>query len=196
MNYILIITLVSLMFLASGCNKQDNKKSPTPVQKVVFISDSWNTISGESYKLTCKSRCEEYYGDINSILSNGIKIISSHSKEITPTNNCICRGTEYILEGSQDSLNKIGENKNSMSATSNNEQKQSTKNEVKPIIEKYNNLNGKCRGGSGDDPNTIKACDERDLVVAKLKESGWCFGKEGQAEYEMEWHQCSSNSLK
>jgi hypothetical protein len=36
-------------------------------------------------------------------------------------------------------------------------------------------LNGECRGGSGDDAATMRACDERNLVDAALFADGYCF---------------------
>lgn len=39
----------------------------------------------------------------------------------------------------------------------------------------YLDLNEQCRGGSGDDPDTIKACDQREQVSARLRELNICF---------------------
>ena len=32
-------------------------------------------------------------------------------------------------------------------------------------VKEYNELNGTCRGGQGDDPKTMKACDRRDNII-------------------------------
>lgn len=46
----------------------------------------------------------------------------------------------------------------------------------KAALEKtYLDLNEQCRGGSGDDPDTIKACDQREAVAAQLKVLHTCF---------------------
>ncbi len=37
---------------------------------------------------------------------------------------------------------------------------------------------------------TLAACDRREKVDAKLKGVGWCYGREGEARYQMEWHPC------
>ncbi|MBZ9683201.1 hypothetical protein LB531_21320 [Mesorhizobium sp. CO1-1-2] len=46
----------------------------------------------------------------------------------------------------------------------------------KAALEKsYLELNEQCRGGSGDDPDTIKACDQREAVSAQLSQLHICF---------------------
>lgn len=46
----------------------------------------------------------------------------------------------------------------------------------KAALEKsYLDLNEQCRGGSGDDPDTIKACDQREEVSAQLRQLHVCF---------------------
>ena len=64
------------------------------------------------------------------------------------------------------------------------------------LIQRWNDLNSDCRGGSGDDPKTLEACDERDQTVGRaLEDLGWCYGKEDQAGYQMQWHKCEADSL-
>lgn len=48
--------------------------------------------------------------------------------------------------------------------------------EVQKLIEQVETLNDKCRGGSGDDPATIKACDTRDQLAEKVEKKGYCYG--------------------
>lgn len=64
--------------------------------------------------------------------------------------------------------------------------------ETKPvrILEQWEDQNTACRGGSGNSQTTMTACERREEIGAKLKSVGWCFGKEGQAGYEMQWHAC------
>ena len=62
--------------------------------------------------------------------------------------------------------------------------------DIRELINKETALNGKCRGGHGDNPETWKACDERDKIIAQLKSKGWCYGHNGQMEYERTWQQC------
>ncbi len=66
---------------------------------------------------------------------------------------------------------------------------------VKAMLDEYSEINSKCRGGAGDDSNTQLACNKRDTLHEKLNSSGWCFGEEGQAGFEMVWHQCNKFSL-
>ena len=58
------------------------------------------------------------------------------------------------------------------------------------LIAEWTDLNSTCRGGSGDDPKTMKACDDREAVSAKLKKLGWCYGRPGDAGYQRSWILC------
>lgn len=65
-----------------------------------------------------------------------------------------------------------------------------------PMIAEYEKLNSDCRGGSGDDPATMEACEQRDAVGKKLDARGVCKGRQGEAGYEMTWHRCDGTSLR
>ena len=56
--------------------------------------------------------------------------------------------------------------------------------------------NGRCRGGSGDDPATWEACAERLAFQRRLAALNWCYGRRGEAGYQMQWHRCGPNSLR
>ena len=43
------------------------------------------------------------------------------------------------------------------------------------LLQRWMVLNENCRGGSGDDPATTQACDERNLVDGALFADGYCF---------------------
>lgn len=62
--------------------------------------------------------------------------------------------------------------------------------EVALLIAKEEKLNDKCRGGSGDDPATAKACDEREAVLAEIKAKNWCWGNDGQVGADRVWERC------
>lgn len=49
------------------------------------------------------------------------------------------------------------------------------------LIATWSKLNSQCRGGSGDDPSTMHACEQRDAVGRRIDRAGWCFGKTGQS---------------
>lgn len=49
---------------------------------------------------------------------------------------------------------------------------------VNVLIEKWEGLNENCRGGSGDDPDTMKACDQRSGVSERLEALGYCYSRE------------------
>ncbi|WP_245586687.1 hypothetical protein [Pleomorphomonas oryzae] len=58
------------------------------------------------------------------------------------------------------------------------------------IISQWLDENARCRGGSGDSSETWKACDRRKAISAKLEAVGWCYGRPGEAGYQMNWHRC------
>ncbi|PSJ60464.1 hypothetical protein C7I85_14770 [Mesorhizobium soli] len=58
------------------------------------------------------------------------------------------------------------------------------------IVSQWQDQNGDCRGGPGDSDETLKACDRREAIGAKLEAVGWCYGREGENGYQMDWHIC------
>jgi hypothetical protein len=63
---------------------------------------------------------------------------------------------------------------------------------VKALLGREDYLNDKCRGGSGDNPDTFKFCDERDKVVSELESKGWCYGPVDAFEYQKTWRKCGA----
>jgi hypothetical protein len=61
---------------------------------------------------------------------------------------------------------------------------------IQQLIASERKLNDKCRGGSGDDPATQKACDQRDALDRKLQSAGWCYGRPDQIEADKTWQPC------
>lgn len=57
-------------------------------------------------------------------------------------------------------------------------------------------LNSMCRGWSGNDPHTDEVCALRDDLHKLLGTMGYCYGKKGQAGYQMQWHKCTTGSNK
>lgn len=43
------------------------------------------------------------------------------------------------------------------------------------LIQVWESLNVACRGGSGDDSETIKACDSRETISRALRAQGFCY---------------------
>ncbi|MEW9837992.1 S1C family serine protease [Mesorhizobium marinum] len=64
------------------------------------------------------------------------------------------------------------------------------------MLKRWQHLNSDCRGGSGDEQATWKACDEREHTAESLSAAGWCYGRKGEYGYQMEWHRCKANSLR
>lgn len=52
----------------------------------------------------------------------------------------------------------------------------------------------RCRGGSGNNPDTWVACGARDYTSFLLDKSGYCFGEKDQPSFEWVWHVCNPNS--
>lgn len=64
------------------------------------------------------------------------------------------------------------------------------------LVALSNDANERCRGGSGDNPETHIACAERTEIGERLAVIGWCYGRQGQAGYQMNWHQCGRDSIR
>ncbi len=64
------------------------------------------------------------------------------------------------------------------------------------LIQDFGKYDDACRGGSGDQSETWVACGSRDYASDLLYEFGWCYGKTGQATYEMDWHVCSASPIR
>ncbi|PZR93485.1 MAG: hypothetical protein DI537_10205 [Stutzerimonas stutzeri] len=71
-----------------------------------------------------------------------------------------------------------------------------SRNDPKTMQRLWFEANGACRGGSGDDPKTHLACDEREAYAKRLNQLGWCYGKKGEFGYQQKWHRCSRNSVR
>jgi hypothetical protein len=62
------------------------------------------------------------------------------------------------------------------------------------FIQDYQEYNGRCRGGSGNEVATWHACGARDYVGYLLSSLGWCYGEAEQSGDEMRWHPCHDGS--
>jgi hypothetical protein len=63
--------------------------------------------------------------------------------------------------------------------------------DVARMIVSWNALNSACRGGSGDKPETLVACDKREILYAQIKAKGMCYGEHATAGYLAEWNACA-----
>ncbi|AWB25291.1 hypothetical protein DA075_30670 [Methylobacterium currus] len=63
--------------------------------------------------------------------------------------------------------------------------------DVPHLLRDWTALNGACRGGRGDDPATLAACDRRDAIDRRLAAAGWCYGRPGDAGYQRVWRPCT-----
>ncbi len=64
------------------------------------------------------------------------------------------------------------------------------------LLSRWHQENLHCRGSNVNSPETVAACDRREAVGAKLESVGWCYGREGEYGYQMEWHVCDGISSK
>lgn len=64
------------------------------------------------------------------------------------------------------------------------------------LIESWHEENENCRGGSGDDPETQKACDRRGEIGAALDKLNMCYGTNSHRAYQYEWHRCHKDSIR
>lgn len=62
------------------------------------------------------------------------------------------------------------------------------------LISQWQDENGTCRGSSGDSPQTLATCERREAIGDKLQTVGWCYGRQGEYGYQMQWHACGSTS--
>lgn len=62
------------------------------------------------------------------------------------------------------------------------------------LITLERDANDRCRGGSGDD--VLPACAERSEYGERLYALGMCYGREGEAGYQQQWHRCGPRSIR
>ncbi len=61
---------------------------------------------------------------------------------------------------------------------------------VASLIRQWSGENERCRGGSGDDPATGQACDDREATGGKIDALGWCYGEDADYGYQAKWARC------
>lgn len=71
-----------------------------------------------------------------------------------------------------------------------------SRNDPKTMMRLWHEANSACRGGSGDDPKTELACEEREAYSTRLGQLGWCYGKQGEYGYQHQWHRCGRRSMR
>jgi hypothetical protein len=58
------------------------------------------------------------------------------------------------------------------------------------LVKLWYEANEQCRGGHGNLQSTLDACDERETYGKRLDALKWCYGREGEYGYQMNWHVC------
>jgi hypothetical protein len=64
------------------------------------------------------------------------------------------------------------------------------------LIQRWQEANGNCRGGSVDSPETLVWCDLRSSIDELLALNDFCYGRESEISFEMSWHQCDVDSIR
>lgn len=67
---------------------------------------------------------------------------------------------------------------------------------VPELIALWEESNSACRAANGGDVKVAAACLSRAVYGVALNERDWCYGRENQANAEMEWHECGQGSLR
>ena len=71
-----------------------------------------------------------------------------------------------------------------------------SRHDPRSMIMLWHEANAQCRGSSIDNPDTQSACEERETYSKRLDQLGWCYGKRGEAGYQMKWHRCTRQSIR
>lgn len=74
--------------------------------------------------------------------------------------------------------------------------RQQTPTRIRVMIDKWQEANSVCRGGSPGQSRTEKACEGRSELEIEFELLGYCYGKQGEAGYQAAWHECGPNSLR
>lgn len=64
------------------------------------------------------------------------------------------------------------------------------------LIALYDAADSDCRLSPSRDVRIAVACHSRSIYGAALNERGWCYGRESEANADMQWHQCAPDSLR
>ena len=65
---------------------------------------------------------------------------------------------------------------------------------IQTLLTLSDDANDRCRGGGVED--VWGACAERTEYGERLDALGMCYGKQGQAGYQMSWHRCGPGSIR
>lgn len=63
--------------------------------------------------------------------------------------------------------------------------------ETASLIAMWDRFDRECRGGSGDDPSTLRSCASRDTLDDQISAKGFCYGENATYGYEMRWDICN-----
>lgn len=58
------------------------------------------------------------------------------------------------------------------------------------LYQRWLHANEDCRGGPGDSPDTMTACEYRNTIDRKMAAAGWCYGSDTEFGVNANWHRC------
>lgn len=58
------------------------------------------------------------------------------------------------------------------------------------LISQEQHADSECRGKPGGSDRSNAGCKARQLIEDKLYAIGWCYGRPGEASFQMDWHKC------
>jgi hypothetical protein len=67
---------------------------------------------------------------------------------------------------------------------------------VPVLIKLYSEADSGCRLAMNDSVQVKVACVSRAIYGAALNDRDWCYGREREANAEMEWHECGADSMR
>lgn len=183
---------------------------------VYLVCDSGTRIMGSATARNCqqfsqyldqirpslKSTVEKYLQENSAPtkLMQILQIMYVVGMQLPPDSSCFtgmdeaCKASLAAIEGDKVKMQAIAEQiKRTFPAGA---YSNSPPEDVAKLMAQEEALNDKCRGGSGDDEATLKACDERDLILGKIQAQKWCWGHDGQIGADRTWEPCHrDNSL-
>lgn len=172
--------------------------SPLSQGGVGYVAQSHSSVSnnhvaqfGPFSKLGEPIPAGKYQFTVNTVLpdlqSNEVKVFGVNGANLQGNNVSTLPGTQLRF-ASQTFSFEI--NDGGLISSSQNAIGKSPPEDVALLMVKVDTLNDKCRGGSGDDPATARACDEREAALAEIKAKNWCWGNDGQVGADRVWERC------
>ncbi|GJD36603.1 hypothetical protein [Methylobacterium aerolatum] len=63
------------------------------------------------------------------------------------------------------------------------------------LLKAWDEASFNCSGSTQNEQWRSDECARAAALRAHLNDSGWCYGKKGEAQYQKKWHRCGAASL-